>query len=267
MGSPRQNRIRRGAGELERIEAHFWGKAYSPHRHDTYTIGITLNGVQSFDYRGSTCHSLPGQLVILHPDELHDGRAGDGGAFAYRAAYIEPALIQEMLDGQPLPFVAGGVSDAASLRAIAVSLLGGLDEPLSKLEQDDLLYDLAIALRKAVGANEPVEKANRSAALRARQYIDANIDQGFSLAELESVIGYSRWQLSRDFRTLFGTSPYRYLVARRLKEARRHLLEGAVIADAALASGFADQSHFGRLFKKQFGLTPNAWLDAMRRAA
>lgn len=267
MGSPKQNRIRRGAGELERIEAHFWGRAYSPHRHDTYTIGITLNGVQSFDYRGSTRHSLPGQLVILHPDELHDGRAGDGGAFAYRAAYIEPALIQEMLDGKPLPFFASAVSDAPALRPIVASLLGDFDEPLSKLEQDDLLYDLAVELRKAAGATEPAAKANRSAALRARQYIDANIDQGFSLAELGSAIGYSRWQLSRDFRTLFGTSPYRYLVARRLHEARRHLLDGAGIADAAIASGFADQSHFGRLFKKQYGLTPNAWLDAMRRAA
>jgi len=47
-------------GAVERIEASFTGLAFTPHRHDTYAIGITLAGVQSFDYRGATRHSQPG---------------------------------------------------------------------------------------------------------------------------------------------------------------------------------------------------------------
>ncbi|TIW84422.1 MAG: AraC family transcriptional regulator, partial [Mesorhizobium sp.] len=61
---------------MERIEARFHGSAFDPHRHDTYAIGVTLRGVQTFRYRGAARLSLPGQVIVLHPDELHDGGAG-----------------------------------------------------------------------------------------------------------------------------------------------------------------------------------------------
>src|ERR1700750_1404381 len=69
---------------IERLEARFRGRAFSPHRHDTYAIGITLAGVQTFRYRGEARHCLPGQWHILHPDEIHDGAAGTDEGFAYR---------------------------------------------------------------------------------------------------------------------------------------------------------------------------------------
>ncbi len=104
------NGIIRAPGDIERIDACFSGAPFAPHRHDTYAVGITLGGVRSFDYRGSARNSLPGQLAILHPDELHDGRAGDAAAFRYRTAYIAPSRIQDVLCGRPLPFIEGAVS-------------------------------------------------------------------------------------------------------------------------------------------------------------
>jgi len=59
---------------IDRMEARFFGNAFSPHRHDTYAIGVTLHGIQTFTYRGATHYSKPGNLVILHPDELHVSR-------------------------------------------------------------------------------------------------------------------------------------------------------------------------------------------------
>ena len=46
---------------LERIEARFAGDAFEPHRHDTYAIGVTLQGVQTFQYRGEARFSMAGQ--------------------------------------------------------------------------------------------------------------------------------------------------------------------------------------------------------------
>ncbi|MCG6522692.1 AraC family ligand binding domain-containing protein, partial [Vibrio parahaemolyticus] len=87
-------RLAQGGGRTERIEAFFGGHGYEPHRHDTYAIGQTIAGVQSFHYRGGLQHSLPGGTMVLHPDEIHDGEAGTEAGFHYRMVYIEPALIQ-----------------------------------------------------------------------------------------------------------------------------------------------------------------------------
>lgn len=261
-----ENWVVRAPGGIDRIEARFSGAAYAPHRHDTYAIGVTLEGVQSFDYRGEARHSLPGQLVVVHPDELHDGRAGDGATFRYRTAYIRPADIQEVLGGRTLPFIAGGISSDPGLAGAVDALLADYDRPPTPLEQQDALAGIAAALEAASGGVTPIRRANREAALAARDYIEACLDETFSLADLERATGHDRWRLSRDFRAMFGASPYRYLILRRLEKARGLLLGGRTGAQAAADCGFADQSHFGRLFRRTWGLTPNAWLKAVRPA-
>ena len=90
---------------LERIEAWFHGKAYAMHRHDTYAIGRTLDGVQSFHYRRNRRDSLPGNTIVLHPDEAHDGQAGTDEGFRYRMIYVETSLLQDVLGGRAFLFI------------------------------------------------------------------------------------------------------------------------------------------------------------------
>jgi AraC-like DNA-binding protein len=253
-------------GTLGRIEARFCGAAFTPHRHDTYAVGITLEGVQSFDYRGSARYSLPGQIVVLHPDELHDGRSGDGAPFRYRTAYIAPAEMQRVLSGRTLPFVAGGISDDPALRRAVCALLEDLAHPLDTLEFEQALHDLTVALMAVAGHEPPARIANHAAVTLARDYIHANLDHSFQLEDLERASGYDRWQLSRDFRALLGASPYRFLVFRRLDRARRMMTGGHCLAEVAHACGFSDQSHFTRHFRKAFGMTPKAWVAAHDRS-
>lgn len=258
--------MRRAPGALPRIEARFTGQAYAPHRHDTYAIGLTLEGVQSFDYRGAARHSLPGQLIVLHPDELHDGRAGDGGQFRYRTAYIAPAALQAILGGRPLPFIKGGVSDHPALRRAVGALLADLDHDLDSLAETDALYDLAQALLAAAGEAPTGGTIDARAADLARAVIEESLAPGISLARLEVETGRDRWSLSRDFRALYGTSPYRYLIHRRLDRASALLREGHSCAQAAADCGFADQSHLIRHFKAAVGLTPQVWLRTAARS-
>jgi len=75
-------------------------------------------------------------------------------------------------------------------------------------------------------------------------------------SELEQVSGLTRYDLARQFRSAFGTSPYRYSLMRRLDSARAQLGQHRSLADVALATGFADQAHLTRMFKDAFGLTP-----------
>ena len=68
--------------------------------------------------------------------------------------------------------------------------------------------------------------------------------------------GLTRYDLARQFRVMCGTSPYRYLLMRRLDFARQQLAQDRSLAEIALEAGFADQAHFSRMLKATFGITP-----------
>lgn len=252
-------------GGLQRFEAFFSGHGYDLHRHDTYAIGHTLAGVQSFQYRGGWRHSLPGATIVLHPDEAHDGEAGTESGFQYRMMYIEPALIQQMLGGQALPFIKTGLSNDPRLFAATGALLRSLDCPLDPLEEQDALFDLAQAMSTVSGAPGKRSGFDYVAAQRAREYIHGALDRTVTLDELAQHSGRDRWSLSRDFRLLFGTSPYRYLTMRRLDMVRALLIQGQSLVSAALIAGFTDQSHMTRQFGKTYGLSPARWMNMQRR--
>jgi hypothetical protein len=71
---------------LESADVRIYGSGFETHRHDSYTIGMTTAGVQRFRYLGTRQTSLPGELVILYPDETHDGVPGTDDGFGYRAS-------------------------------------------------------------------------------------------------------------------------------------------------------------------------------------
>ncbi|HUM18195.1 MAG TPA: AraC family transcriptional regulator [Candidatus Nitrosotalea sp.] len=252
---------------LELLEAWFPGHGFDPHRHDTYAIGYTLLGVQSFRYRGTAQHSIPGQVFVLHPDELHDGHAGSEAGFRYRIVYIEPALIQEALGPKrgTLPFVRAAVSNNARLRAAILPALEDLARPLEELQRDQLILDLAEALAAADPSAGPRPSPARHwpAVTLARALLEERLEGSVASRELEAATGLSRYDLARQFRACLGTSPYRYLTLRRLDRARGLIRQGLPLAEAAAASRFADQSHMTRHFKQAYGLPPGRWASML----
>jgi len=257
----------RAPGDFERMEAFFNGPAYAPHRHDTYAIGITLQGKQSFNYRGALRYNEVGSCLILHPDELHDGQAGTDIGMRYRVGYIDPAQIQTVLGGKALPFIDGAISTDPRLYRAVFGLLGELEHDISGLEYQDAIYDLATAMQANSGKRNNSQKTfDYQAAETARQYIADNLKQSISLDELEAITGRDRWKLSRDFRLLFGTSPYRYLIMRRLEQAREMMVKGNDLSSVAASCDFSDQSHMNRHFKKTYGISPKRWLNNLAQS-
>jgi AraC-like DNA-binding protein len=248
---------------IERIEAFFSGHAYDPHRHDTYALGYTISGVQSFTYRGAQADSLAGNAMVLHPDEVHDGRAGAESGFHYRMLYIEPRLISGALRDRSyaLPFLKFAVSSDPALLAALDMALADLTRPLEPLEQDRIVTAIADALF-ALDGSLPARRMSTASARavdRARQFLDAHFARVVASEEIEAETGLDRYALARHFRTRLGTSPYRYLIMRRLDRAKAAILSGESLAEAAFVSGFSDQSHMTRQFKQAFGLTPGHW--------
>ena len=234
--------------------------AFQPHRHDTYAIGITTAGVQTFCYRGARHICLPGQLHVLHPDETHDGAAGTEDGFGYRILYAAPELVRAALDGCALPFVADPVQEPTPTTHRVACLLADIDEPISDLARAEIAAALADALRWLSGQpdHRPVAIDIRAVEL-AREYLAAHASGPTSASTLERVTGVDRFTLARHFRRAYGTSPDRYRTMRRLALARTAIENGLPLAQAAAHAGFADQSHMTRQFKRTYGLTPARW--------
>jgi AraC-like DNA-binding protein len=261
-GTGGQDRIRiaSGADGVERLEAHLRGPAFAPHRHDTYAIGVTLAGVQTFGFRGEQWHCLPGQVHILHPDELHDGRAGTDDGFGYRIAYVDPALIHDALGGEPLPFVAEPVLDMARLQDLRAADIWDLDIDIDEITRVELVVAVADLL---VGVASRRARASGTLAVgglrRVRDLIVAAPAERHSMDELERLAGVDRWTLARQFRDAFGTSPSRFRTLRRLDHVRGLLRHGRPLAEVANEAGFSDQSHMSRQFKRAYGMSPARW--------
>lgn len=248
-------------GGVERMAAWLHGRAYRRHRHDTYAISLTDTGVQAFTYRGATRASTPGMVVVLHPDEPHDGYAGTEAGFGYRQLYVEPARISgavQVLCGRrcALPFVPQPVVTSPRLAATIRAAFGHGQEPLAI---DDLVLNLAAGLLEADpgSRSRPIPRHLDVAAIeRARHVLDAERSRVVRSWELEVVTGLSRYDLARQFRLVVGTSPYRYSLMRRLGFARARIAQQRPLVEVALEAGFADQAHFTRMFTAAFGITP-----------
>ena len=254
---------------IERIQAQFRGDAFDLHRHDTYALGVTMRGVQTFRYRGEQRYSLPGRVIVLHPDELHDGGAATDDGLVYRMLYLEPSVLFQCLEAARigLPFVDEPVIEDNHFAGLLLAALGELDRELDELFVDDFVSQLADGLvQHARLPQRPPGSIAWGQAKAAREYLEAHVTRGVRSQDLERITGLDRFALARHFRAAFATSPHRFLLMRRLQQAKVMIGQGESIAEVAAATGFADQSHLTRHFKKAFGIAPGAWGNMVRGA-
>jgi AraC-like DNA-binding protein len=260
-----QIRFEEPSAGLQRLTAQFGGHAYDLHRHETYAVGLTLWGAQSFQYRGALRTSRGGQVMVIHPDEAHDGHAGVDQGFAYRMLYVDPASVSAALDGANPPFVPDVVADDPALAGLLHEAFADFPQALEPLALDAIVGRLAEFLAaRGDGAKPKPSKTSHQAVTRAREFLAAEAHRTVSSEELEKISGLDRFALARHFRAAFGTSPHRFQVGRRLAKAQAMIAAGTPLSETAAATGFADQSHLTRHFSARFGLTPGRWAALSR---
>ncbi len=252
---------------LQRLGARFGGHAYDLHRHETYAIGFTLWGAQSFHYRGELRTSRAGQVMVIHPDEAHDGHAGVADGFAYRMLYVDPAAISAARGGTSTPFVPDAVAEDRALADLLGEAFADFPRTLEPLAVDGVVARLAdlLVARSDLRATPRRRLTAERAVASARDFLVAEAHRAVASEELERVSGLDRFALARHFRAAFGTSPHRFQVGRRLAKARAMIASGVALSETAAATGFADQSHLTRHFSARFGLTPGRWAALSRR--
>ena len=149
---------------------------------------------------------------------------------------------------------------------LALALRPALLKPdqASSLFVDQMLAATATHLAVTYGGLSPRRRSNAGLASwqerRVTEMIQANLGRDVTLAQLAEACGLSPGHFSRAFKRSLGRTPHRWLVERRVAEAKRLLGEtGMDLASIALETGFSDQSHFTRVFSAHAGVSPGAW--------
>lgn len=248
-----------GLGGLEFLVARRAEVPFSRHFHDTYSIGVIEDGANGFHLRGCREVAPAGAICIVPPGEVHTG--GEAGGFSYRNLYPSAGLLAAVaaeLGGPPPAFRSAVVVDA-ELHARFRALFDSLTHRAPLLERESLLHQALGLLVERHSDRPPVRSpASREPAIASvvREYLDAHVADAVSLGELASIGGCSRSYVVRCFRRSYGLPPHAYQRQRRVELAKRLVLGGTPLAEAAADAGFADQPHMTRLFRQILGVTP-----------
>lgn len=97
---------------------------------------------------------------------------------------------------------------------------------------------------------------------RVKEFINANLEEDLSLADIAAVADLSQFHFARAFRRSTGFTPQQYLTNRRIERAKELLANADLpIVEVALETGFKNQSHFTTLFRKYTKFTPKTWRE------
>jgi AraC-like DNA-binding protein len=210
----------------------------------------------------------PGELVAWDPSGAHAGTALDGRPWTSRLMVVETGDLAQLAsdaESDPLGDVAfpEPVLSDAGLAARFVRLHKALETSTTRLEQDERLAAWLHSLiehSSAVRTPRTAMTPRDDRALRlASDYLADRPDRNVGLDELATAAGVGKFRLIRLFRERTGLPPHALQIAHRIRAARRLLEAGETIAEAAAATGFADQSHMHRYFQRSLGVTPGEY--------
>lgn len=242
-------------GVREVFHARFVDHAYPAHTHDTWTLFIVDDGGVRYDLDRHSRRADRSMVSVLPPGVVHDGRPANSHGFTKRVLYLETTVLGEHLCGAAVDEPV--ISDPRLRTQISAihEILGCVDDAL---EAETRLAFITDRVRASLGDTAHSEGALRTGDLaeELRSILDARLFENVTLAEAGSALSVSAAHLARSFVGTFGIAPHTYQVGRRIDASRRRLLDGEPVAQVAADTGFYDQAHFTRFFKRHVGITP-----------
>jgi AraC-like DNA-binding protein len=245
---------------------------YGRHWHANYGLGLVEYGAHRSASGRGTVDAYAGDLITTNPGEVHDGRPLGSPSRRWRIVYLDPAAFTAM---QSCPASSDNRSDVEITRPVMKDeiLRRALRDLFARLEAWNLGLSRSaadiMACDEALARTCGLLLARHTSSLsheemggdvrRVRDRLADELLDPPTLADLAAMVGLSKFQLLRRFERTYGVPPHAWLVLQRGEHARRLIRDGLSLSQAAVSSGFADQSHMTRNFVRQFGFTPGAW--------
>ncbi|MCI8294955.1 MAG: AraC family transcriptional regulator [Lachnospiraceae bacterium] len=252
-----------------RIEAYRFEGIVQPfpnHFHEYYVIGVIEDGERVLSCKDQEYTITKGDVLLFNPGDDHACVQCDGGTLDYRGFNITKEvmldLAEEVTGRRELPgFSHNVLSDgeiACYLRSLHESVMKGSD---GSGKEEDLLFLLSLLIQRYGQPFESCIPECREEIEKACAFMEQHYAERIYLDQICRFAGSSRSTLLRAFARSKGVTPYRYLENIRIGKAKKLLEQGVSPAQAALQTGFYDQSHFTDQFKRFIGLTPGIYRD------
>jgi AraC-like DNA-binding protein len=258
---------------VDLLRARFITHRYGRHAHETYTFGLIESGIEEFDYGGTLLRAGPGAVALLDPEVVHTGQAATPDGWAYRVLYPEVSVVTDVAEqlgwGRGTPrfpqTVLYDARSAALLRSAHRAAEHGDQLASSTLLTSALAGLLTAHADSRLGLPRPAT-APASIGMIC-ELLQQRLSDPPSLSELAALTGLSQFAVLRAFRAQTGLPPHAYLNQVRVRRARGLLDRGHPPAEVAAATGFADQAHLTRHFKRVVGVPPGAYQRERSRSA
>lgn len=243
---------------------------FPPHFHEYYVIGFIESGRRKLSVCGKDLTAETGDILLFNPRDNHFCCDLDGNTLTYGAFNIKPETVEklafELTESRvPLRFSENLIRDDDlffSLKKLHKAVME-LETHAVGFEKEELFL---LTFSQLIGeyscrceSMENTVPECRAEIEKACLYMRENFPERISLDDLCRLTALSRAALVRAFAKEKGITPYRYLENIRLDAAKRFLENGDSPVEAALKTGFSDQSHFTNFFKSYIGLTPKQY--------
>ena len=254
------------------IEAYRFEGIVQPfpnHFHEYYVIGFIENGTRVLLCKNQEYTVKKGDILLFHPGDSHACTQSDGGTLDYRGFNISKEvmldLTREVTGKRDLPGFSQNVMFdeelTCCLRSLHQLVMHGSHE-FGKEERLLLLISLLIQRY-----SQPFERCIpecREEIEQACQIMERHCGERICLDQMCRCVGLSKSTLLRAFARSKGVTPYSYLVNIRVGKAKKLLEQGVPPVEAALQTGFSDQSHFTSYFSRFIGLTPGVYQEIFK---
>lgn len=239
---------------------HLCNDNFTKHFHDTYTIGLTYEGVLKTQICKESFESHKYSIRISNPGEVHGGVSKQWShANFYPTIELISNLYEEIFHEKKIPYFTRHIIEDKQL----FFKLHDFFNSYFKKEDEILVESLLIeALSTLIISNTVYTKKykeifeDKKIIKDTYELINDCIDSDFSLETLASNVSLSKYHFLRVFKKEFGLTPHAFIINERLNRANKLIQKGLSISQASITVGFNDQSHFTRNFKKYFGYTP-----------